>query len=102
MLGNSYSDIIENEEYDENNNIEFEQKPWKIWRKLRTLCEESPKLFLALELTEDLPNDQMIDRWYSEPVKCIIIPTSLFITNRSGFPVLSKAHQHILHKFMSV
>jgi protein arginine N-methyltransferase 5 len=32
-------------------------------------------------------------RWCGEPVKALIIPTSIFITNQSGFPVLTKKHQ---------
>ena len=57
---------------------------------------------LNLELTADLPEQSKIDRWFSEPVKAIIIPTSLFLSNRSGFPVLSKAHQKCIFKFFKV
>lgn len=80
-----------------------EDTPWYWWKKMRTLCEENTRLGLALELTNDLPDDENeIERWYSEPVRMIIIPTSLFLTNKSGFPVLSKAHQKFINKFLKV
>ena len=85
-----------------NNNISSSSTPWHMWRKMRTLCDESQKLFLALEVTNDLPSEEEIERWFSEPVKCVIVPTSLFISNKSGFPVLSKAHQRVLHRFLQL
>ena len=76
---------------------------WNWWRKMRSLCEENTRLGLALELTNDLPEDEAeIQRWYSEPIRMIIIPTSLFLTNKSGYPVLSKAHQNFINKFLRV
>lgn len=92
-------------------NVEIEDEPeinskenntWYWWKKLRTLCSENSRLGVALELTEDLPDEEEIERWYSEPVRAIIIPTSLFLTNKNGFPVLSKPHQKFLHKFFKV
>lgn len=81
----------------------IEDTPWRWWKKMRTLCEESSRLGLALEMTNDLPDDDYeIERWYSEPIRMIIIPTSLFLTNKSGYPVLSKAHQKFLDKFLKV
>ncbi|RMZ94869.1 arginine N-methyltransferase 5 [Brachionus plicatilis] len=77
--------------------------PWYWWKKLRTLCEENTRLGLALEMTNDLPEDENeIERWYSEPIRMIIIPTSLFLTNKSGFPVLSKAHQKFINQFLKL
>jgi protein arginine N-methyltransferase 5 len=80
-----------------------EESTWNWWRKLRTMCEENSKLGVILELTPDLTiTDEETDRWMSEPVKAIKISTSLFLTNRSGFPVLSKAHQKFVCKFFKV
>lgn len=39
------------------------------WNLFRTLCDHSIKLFVALELTADLPDQAVIDRWLGEPVK---------------------------------
>jgi protein arginine N-methyltransferase 5 len=76
---------------------------WYWWKKMRSLCEENSKLGLVIELAEDVSlNDFEIERWFSEPVKAFIIPTKVFLTNKSGFPVLSKSHQKIVSKFFRV
>jgi hypothetical protein len=79
-----------------------ENSHWYWWKKMRSLCEESQRLSVVLELTADLPSDEEVERWFSEPVRAIVIPTSLFLTNKSGFPVLSKPHQRFVFKFLNV
>jgi len=79
-----------------------EENSWYWWRKIRTLCEENSKLGVVLQLTPDLPSSEEIERWLSEPVKAVVIPTSLFLTNKSGFPVLSKAHQIFINQILKV
>ncbi|KAF2077146.1 hypothetical protein CYY_001531 [Polysphondylium violaceum] len=71
---------------------------WEWWNNLRTLCENSPNLFPVLELTTNLPSEEQLLQWLGEPIKCIIIPTSIFLTNAAGFPTLSRAHQKFLKK----
>lgn len=44
-------------------------------------------------MSADLPSQQEIERWIGEPVKCLLISTSIFLTNKKNFPVLSRAHQ---------
>ena len=56
----------------------------------------------ALELSEDLPDPVYLERWMAEPVKAVFVPTRVFLTNKGGFPVLSKRHQAILKRFMMV
>ena len=93
------------------NNVQIENEEdttgsvstWHWWKKLRTLCEESSKLGVILEVTANISvTDDEIERWLSEPVKCLKLPTSLFLTNKHGFPVLSKAHQKFVCKFYKV
>lgn len=76
---------------------------WHWWKKVRSLCESSSKLGVVLEVTSNisLTNDE-IDRWLSEPIKCLKLSTSLFLTNKHGFPVLSKAHQKFVCKFFKL
>lgn len=74
----------------------------EIWKKLRNQCDDNSRMFLALDLSEDLPSEDDLERWFAEPVKCIILPTSLFLTNKAGFPVLSKAHQKVITRFQQV
>jgi len=74
--------------------------PWGRWNALRAACENHPALFVALELGADLPeDDEDIAKWEAEPVKVLLIPTSAFLTNKKGFPVLSKRHQQVLRRF---
>jgi len=72
------------------------------WNTFRTLSNRLKCVSLCLEVTEDLPSDAEVDRWYGEPIKCVMLPTSIFICNRKGYPVLSAAHQKFLFKFFKV
>ncbi|XP_078041108.1 protein arginine N-methyltransferase 5 [Augochlora pura] len=76
------------------------ENPWEWWNAFRILCDYDRKIGVALIISHDLPEQEEIDRWLGEPIKCLIIPTSLFITNRKGYPVLSKAHQTVIKKFI--
>ncbi|KAK0078229.1 hypothetical protein PV325_002802 [Microctonus aethiopoides] len=78
------------------------ESPWEWWNGFRSLCDFDKKMGIALVISHDLPEDNEIDRWLGEPVKCLIIPTTLFLTNRTGYPVLSRAHQSIIQKFCSL
>jgi protein arginine N-methyltransferase 5 len=73
--------------------VAVEHDTWEWWNKLRTLVGPTAKLAVALELTADLPPPSAIARWLGEPVRGVIVPTSIFLTNKKGYPVLSKAHQ---------
>nr|XP_006816923.1 PREDICTED: protein arginine N-methyltransferase 5-like [Saccoglossus kowalevskii] len=88
-------DLIDKD--DSNNDVNPENTDtWQWWNTLRTSCDSHKKLSIALELSTDLPSKSAIDRWLGEPIKCAIIPTSVFLTNKKGYPVLSKAHQAIV------
>lgn len=56
----------------------------------------------AIEVAADMPSDAVIDKWLGEPIKAAILPTSIFLTNKKGFPVLSKAHQRIIFRLFKV
>uniref|UniRef100_W5LWY8 PRMT5 TIM barrel domain-containing protein n=2 Tax=Lepisosteidae TaxID=7915 RepID=W5LWY8_LEPOC len=56
----------------------------------------------AIEIGADLPSDAVIDKWLGEPIKAAILPTSIFLTNKKGFPVLSKAHQRIIFRLFKL
>jgi protein arginine N-methyltransferase 5 len=44
-----------------------------------------------------MPSDLEQRRWLAEPLKAIVIPTRVFLTNTKGAPVLSPAHVSFLH-----
>ncbi|KAG0035126.1 hypothetical protein BGZ82_005404 [Podila clonocystis] len=75
-------------------------KSWERWNSLRNMAGSDSKLGVALELSGALPSDAVLDRWFAEPVKVIILPEDVFLTNNKGYPVLSKRHQHIVRKFI--
>ncbi|KAF9918000.1 hypothetical protein BX616_010641 [Lobosporangium transversale] len=75
-------------------------KSWERWNIIHNMVGSESKLGVALELSGSLPTDQVLDRWFAEPVKVIILPEDTFLTNGKGYPVLSKRHQHVVRKFM--
>ena len=52
------------------------------WDTFRTLCEHNKKLGVALEVTADLPSPVELERWMGEPIKCLFLPTEIFLTNK--------------------
>jgi len=73
---------------------------WGVWNSFRLLCDQNPRLQVALEITADLPaTERELERWFAEPVRAIIVPTEIFLTNKQGFPVLSKRHKALLSRF---
>ncbi|CAO3628358.1 unnamed protein product [Cunninghamella echinulata] len=80
---------------DKNDNI-----TWKRWNRFHALTEQNTKIHVALELSKELPPDNILDNWLAEPVKALIIPAEVFIPNAKGFPVLSKRHQSFVKKVM--
>lgn len=70
---------------------------WDMWNNFRLLCDQNPRLQVVLELTADLPStERELERWFAEPVRAVIVPTDIFLTNKQGFPVLSKRHKAFL------
>ena len=86
-------DEVDNDERSANRRAEG---PWHAWDRLRTLCEQSASLSVALELGMDLPEMAAeLERWCGEPIAMLLVPTSSFLTNKKGFPTLSKRHQAV-------
>ncbi|XP_026725879.1 protein arginine N-methyltransferase 5 [Trichoplusia ni] len=71
-------------------------EPWLWWSKFHERLEWDKRVGVALELSADLPSEEIIKRWLGEPVKAIIVPTSIFHNNKKGYPVLSRAHQQLV------
>lgn len=76
------------------------EDPWEWWNQVRNLCNNNRKLAPVLLLnSKSLQADNVIKRWVGEPLKAVILPTSLFSTNKMGYPVLSKDLQNVLNLF---
>uniref|UniRef100_A0A0B7AFA1 Protein arginine N-methyltransferase n=1 Tax=Arion vulgaris TaxID=1028688 RepID=A0A0B7AFA1_9EUPU len=93
-------DVIEG--VDDRMDDEARDDTWLWWNHFRCLCDCNKRLGVALELTENLPPSPVIDRWLGEPVKAVMVSTSLFLTNKKGYPVLSKPHQTIIRRLFKL
>jgi len=71
---------------------------WDRWNTLRNLCGHNPRIKIALEISGDLPEGSSLVRWFSEPIEAVILPKKIFLTNKNGYPVLSKRHQELVRK----
>lgn len=54
----------------------------------------------ALELPRQLPSLELQSRWFSEPVRTLVMPRTTFLRNQAGYPVLDKGHQQLLSRFL--
>lgn len=90
---------------DDNNNVNSptgDEDPWEWWNIFRGVCGTVKHVGLVLRLTPNVPPKEKLERWMGEPVRCIMVSTSLFLTNKKGYPVLSRAHQAILRAFFKL
>lgn len=70
--------------------LEGYRDPWDQWNEFRSYLAYDKRVGVALELNGDIPDGETMRRWLGEPIRAIVIPTSIFATNSSGYPVLSK------------
>lgn len=69
---------------------------WETWEKLQELCGYHPQLYVALDLSMPLPPTSSMMRWINEPVSHLWLPSSSFLANAKGYPVLSKSAQTLV------
>ncbi|MBZ3881318.1 Protein arginine N-methyltransferase 5 [Sciurus carolinensis] len=89
-------DIIENAPTTHTEEYSGEEKTWMWYISFAAISGQ------ALEIGADLPSNHVIDRWLGEPIKAAILPTSIFLTNKKGFPVLSKMHQRLIFRLLKL
>ncbi|KAJ1552272.1 methyltransferase protein, partial [Nowakowskiella sp. JEL0078] len=81
-----------------------EPDAWTRYNEIRTFCEHTPRLALALVFPSELPvtldDDLWVDQWIAEPVRFLVLPCNLFLKNAKGFPVLSKRVQALVVRFL--
>jgi len=75
---------------------------WQTWNVIASVCQYSSRLSVALDLSAPLPMAFALQRWVSEPVTHIWLPSRAFLSNAKGYPVMSKASQALLRSLMSV
>jgi len=72
---------------------------WQWWNKFRSLCNQHSRLGVALQVTADLPDTAIINQWLGEPIRAVLLPTSIFLANKKGYPVLAHRHQSLMIQF---
>lgn len=73
---------------------------WETWQSLQTLCAYDVQLHVALDLSMPLPPATSMIHWTAEPVSLVWLPSSSFLANAKGFPVLSKSAQGLVRALL--
>ncbi|CAF0938104.1 unnamed protein product [Didymodactylos carnosus] len=83
---------------------EAELETWLWWNKIQKLCHYHGKVYPVLgeELSADVMSEKAQKRWLGEPVRAIILPTRIFLSNSRGYPILSQPHQQFILKMMKL
>ncbi|KAH8816337.1 PRMT5 arginine-N-methyltransferase-domain-containing protein [Xylogone sp. PMI_703] len=84
---------------DTNQEIQLFQT-WDEWNLIRSVCKYNSRLSVALGLPRQLPTSALQSRWFAEPLRLLQFTTSTFLKNKGGHPVLSKAHQGLISRYM--
>eukprot|EP00111_Clytia_hemisphaerica_P007903 TCONS_00022950-protein len=73
---------------------------WEWWNQVRNLCDNNRKLAPVLILnSKSITLDDKAKRWMGEPLKAIVLPSNIFLSNKMGYPVLSKDLQNVVSAF---
>ncbi|TVY81482.1 Protein arginine N-methyltransferase skb1 [Lachnellula suecica] len=73
---------------------------WDAWNFIRSVCKYNSRLSVALGLPRQLPVESLQSRWFAEPLRLLSFTPATFLKNKGGHPVLSKAHQNLLSRYM--
>ncbi|KAJ6619700.1 PRMT5 arginine-N-methyltransferase-domain-containing protein [Mycena sp. CBHHK59/15] len=75
---------------------------WEMWDLIRSICDYSTRLSLTLDLTPPLPmKSGFLSKWTAEPIRYLFLPSSTFIANTKGYPVLPKGTQSFIRESMT-
>jgi len=47
-----------------------------------------------------LPDEEEQKRWLGEPVRTLLIPTNIFLTNKRSFPILNKVYKYFIQSMI--
>lgn len=73
---------------------------WDAWNTIRTTCKYNTRLSVALDLPKKLPSLSLQSRWYSEPLRLLMLSATSFIPNDKGSWVLHKTLQLFIMRCM--
>lgn len=69
---------------------------WDVWSRICTLCEGSALLGSFLDLGSQVPPPAALHRWLAGPLRAVRLSTSVFGSNKRGYPVLARTHQELI------
>ncbi|KAL2265593.1 hypothetical protein VTJ83DRAFT_6693 [Remersonia thermophila] len=73
---------------------------WDSWNTIRSVCNYSMRLFVALRIPRRVPEKTLQERWFAEPLHYLTIGKDVFQPNRAGHPSLTKHHQALINRYM--
>ncbi|KAM0284528.1 hypothetical protein ACHAQH_001894 [Verticillium albo-atrum] len=73
---------------------------WDSWHVIRTICEYNMRLFVALRIPKVLPEREVQEKWFAEPLHYLTLRPETFKKNASGHPALPRTHQDLLFSYM--
>ncbi|KAJ4307072.1 hypothetical protein N0V88_000447 [Collariella sp. IMI 366227] len=73
---------------------------WDSWHTIRSVCNYSIRLFVALRIPRRVPEKALQERWFSEPLHFLSIGRDIFQANRAGHPSLTRHHQDLINRYM--
>ncbi|KAJ1665756.1 hypothetical protein IW140_003272 [Coemansia sp. RSA 1813] len=75
---------------------------WGWWNTVRQACNHDSRLQLMLDMDVSPSDAVEVGQWRAEPVQIVQIPTTMFTTNKAGYPVLTRAHQRAVLEWMDL
>ncbi|KOS21765.1 Protein arginine N-methyltransferase skb1 [Escovopsis weberi] len=73
---------------------------WDAWHHIRTICRYDMRLFVALRVPKVMPEKDLQNRWFAEPLHYLTFSSETFQSNKAGYPSLSKHHQAMIFSYM--
>ncbi|OLN92156.1 Protein arginine N-methyltransferase skb1 [Colletotrichum chlorophyti] len=73
---------------------------WDSWHSIRTVCEYSTRLFVAIRVPRALPETELQHKWFAEPLHFLSLSRNSFQKNKSGNPALPRSHQEMIFAYM--
>ncbi|KAJ0107284.1 hypothetical protein J7T55_015749 [Diaporthe amygdali] len=73
---------------------------WDTWHTIRSVCQYSTRLFVALRIPRRLPEKELQTRWFAEPLHYVTLGPNTFQANKTGNPSLTRYHQEMIFSYM--
>lgn len=82
-----------------------EDDGWSRWNKLKSQLPTNFQIKVILKLDQESAlyyhsHEKHVKRWIAEPLKAVVLPTTLFVMNNENYPVLLKPLQELIRMFL--